>query len=106
MIPRFLPLVLLLLVAPAIAQPGGGGSGGGAAGATGARGPERGDRALDRPLDRQQLRGDLRAARGSRLQDAEAGVEEVVPARHLSPRERAEMRELLRRESLQRARTP
>ena len=84
-------LLLLLLPAVAYTQPGPGG-------------PPR----ADRQLERQQLRGELRGA--ARLQrppesdpPAVPGLvpAQLAPARHLNPRERAELRQQLRQEQLE-----
>ena len=86
------PLLFLLLTSIASAQPGG-------------QGPQRGERLFDRKIDRQQLRGELRGAnRPQRPADSDpaalatADAVPVAPVRHLSPRERAELRQQLRRE--------
>lgn len=86
------PLLFLLLTGIASAQPGG-------------PGPQRGERLFDRQVDRQQLRGELRGAtRPQRPADSDptavatADPVPVTPVRHLSPRERAELRQQLRRE--------
>lgn len=86
------PLLFLLLSGAVSSQPGG-------------AGPQRGERPLDRQVERQQLRGELRGAtRAQRLADPDAAVVATAgqlpetPVRHLSPRERAELRQQLRRE--------
>ena len=74
-------------------------------------GPPRGDRQLDRQpdrqLERQQLRGELRvAARPHRPGESHAAAmpapdqAKPAPPRHLSPSERAELRQQLRQEQL------
>ncbi|MEO6625643.1 MAG: hypothetical protein ABIN37_12555 [Burkholderiaceae bacterium] len=82
------PLLLMLITGAAFAQPGGGG-------------PQR----SDRQFDHQQLRGELRgAARPQRPSESEpasvatADPLSIAPVRHLTPRERAELRQQLRQE--------
>jgi hypothetical protein len=88
---RLLPAIALLLIGcAALAQPG----------------PEKPQHA-ERQAAREQLRGELRGAtrlprhEGSHPLDASGSVEApktATPARHLTPSERAEMRQQLRQE--------